>query len=187
MSEIVEAIRNIVFKGRDSAGQPRDFLTDILGRQKTVAGKDNGFRADIGVVAASGFAAEIIPPAAVANVTVVVHGIFISKPTALITVRIIKNETASTGGTSTNAVIVPLGAYDSRGTTVKIFTVAPTAGAALGDLAEHVVDTTDWMFFPFGEHGEAPLELYYPTDTLAVNVSAAATITGYIAFSEVQR
>lgn len=140
------------------------------------------FRADIGVAGVSGVAAEIIPGDAIVRV----HGVFIAKPTALVTVRLIKNYTASTGGTSTNAVVVPLDSTKapSKATVVKLFTAAPTAGTALGDLAEYVMDTTDWMYFRFGADGEQPVILNNPRETLHVNINATATITGFIAWTE---
>ena len=177
----LEAIMDHVAKGEGPDGVRRSIRVDAQGYLLPPPLRA-GFRAEIGVVAGVGFAAELIPPA---GTKIIVHGVFFTKPSALVTVRLIKNSSASTDGTSTNSTIIPLdSARGSRGATVKLFTVVPTAGTSVGDLAEQVMDTTDWFWFPFGVDGEPPLVLHGSGETLAINVSAIATIAGFISWSE---
>lgn len=179
----LEAIMDHVAQGQDPSGDRRPIRVDSLGYLLPPPPRP-GFRASIAVAAPAGFGAELIPGA---TVKCIVRGVFVSKPTVQTTVRLIKNRTASSGGTSTNATIVPLDStHAAAGTTVKIFTAAPTAGTAVGDIAEFILETTDWMWFGFGEHGEPPLVLKGSSETLAVNFGTAATIDGYIAWSEEQ-
>lgn len=143
------------------------------------------FRVEIGVVAAgAGFAAELVPGG---RSKLLVHAVYFSKPSVAITMRLLRNSGASTGGTSTNSPITPLDSalQPSGGTACKIFTGAPTAGAQVGsDLFEGVIGTGDVLYEEFGQNGQNPLVLRSSSETLAVNVSGAATIVGYIEFSE---
>ena len=176
-----EAIMDHVAKGEGPDGARRAIRVDAQGYLLPPLSRA-GFRAEIGVVAGVGFAAELIPSS---GTRLIVHGVFFTKPSVVVTVRLIKNSTASTLGTSTNSTVTPLDSMKpSRSTVVKLFTAVPTAGTSVGDLAEQVVDTTDWFWFPFGVDGEPPLVLHGPNETLAVNTSAVATIAGFINWSE---
>lgn len=143
------------------------------------------YRVEIGVVAGgAGFAAELIPGE---GMKLTVHAVYFSKPSVSVTLRLLKNRTPSSGGTSTVSETTPLdSAFPLRGnTSCKIFTAAPTAGEQVGtDLFEGVIGTGDVLFEEFGQNGQSPLVLRDRRQTLAVNVSAAATIVGYIEFSE---
>ena len=143
------------------------------------------FRVEIGVVAAgAGFAAELIPGV---GKGLKVHALYFSKPSVQVTLRLLKNSTPSTDGTSSDGPITPL---DSRfpvsgGERCKLFTAAPTAGIQVGsDLFEGVIGTGDILYEEFGQNGQSPLVLRGSLETLGVYVSAAATIVGYIEFSE---
>lgn len=179
-----EAIMDHVAQGHDPAGDRRPIRVDSLGYLLPPPPRA-GFRANIAVVAGgSGFAVELVPGA---GIRCFVHSVFLTKPTVSITTNLIKNSTASTGGTSTNGAKIPTDSQKpASGTLVKLFTAIPTAGTAVGTLALCVLDPTDWMQFIFGADGEPPLVLHGPSETLAVNVSAAATIAGFIAWSEEQ-
>ena len=143
------------------------------------------FRVEIGVVAGgAGFAAELIPGS---RRKVTVHAVYFSKPSASVTMRLLKNSSPSTGGTSTESAITPLDRNSPHlGTTkCKLFTAVPTAGTQVGsDLFEGVIGTQDVLYEEFGHIGQSPLVLRGSDESLAVNVSGAATIVGYIEFSE---
>ena len=139
------------------------------------------YRVEIGVVAPVGFAAELIPGT---GRKITVKAFYTSKPSAVVTIRLIKNRTPSSGGTSSNSTIVPMDSTYPSDSTCKLFTGAPTAGVAVGDVFERVMETTDDVYEEFGINGAAPLVLYGPGETLAVNASAIATLVGYIEFTE---
>ena len=140
-------------------------------------------RVEIGVVAGgAGFAAELIPGV---DRKLIVHAVYFSKPSAAVTLRLLKNSSPSSGGTSTNGAVTPLDSGFSSRATCKLFTAAPTAGTQVGsDLFEGVIQTTEVLYEEFGQNGQNLLVLRGANETLAVNVSAAATIVGYIEFSE---
>lgn len=140
------------------------------------------FVVDIGVVAGgAGYAAEL---RCNNGRTLRINSVWFSKPSVQVTLRLIKASTPSTGGTSTNGTVVGMkggGGPDGR---ALLFTAAPTAGTAIGDVFEMVVGTTDNVEIAFGDNDTEALELE-GTEALGVNVSAAATIVGRIVFQEV--
>lgn len=138
------------------------------------------YSVDIGVVAGgAGYAAELIP----GGVPVVVKSIWFSKPSAAITYRVIKASTPSTAGTSTDGVAVRHGGASTARARTKLFTAAPTAGVAIGDLFAMAVGTGDNVDLVFGDNGTEPLVIE-GNERLGINVSAAATIVGRIVFQE---
>lgn len=141
------------------------------------------FRTEIGVVAGgAGFAAELIPES---GHKLIVHAVYFSKPSVAVTLRLLKNSMPSTGGTSTNSAMTPLDSDHSTRAVCKLFTAAPTAGAqAGGDLFEGAIGIGDVMYEEFGQNGQRPLVLRGALETLAINVSAAVTVVGYIEFSD---
>ena len=176
-------------RGLDPSGRPRDVSVDQDGSVLSVTERSPfrrfpTYRADIGVVAGgAGYAAEIIVPSKTA---VFVTQVFFAKPSVAVTMRLIKASTNSTGGTSTNATIVRMD-EEARGSraTVRLFTGAPTAGTALGDVFELAVGTGDIVWEEFGNREGQYLKLHGPREALGVNVSGAATIVGYIEWIEV--
>ena len=138
------------------------------------------FAVDIGVVAGgAGYAAELRAE----GTRLRVRSVWFSKPSVQVTLRLIKASSGSSGGTSTRGTVVAMqggGGADNR---VLLFTAAPTAGAAIGDVFEMVIAATDNVEVVFGDNGTQPLELT-GTEALGINVSAAATIVGRIVFEE---
>lgn len=162
----------------DRISQRLDTLVDRAARPRAPT-----YRADIGVVAGgAGYAAELVgSPFKVVRV----HRVFVAKPSVEVTIRLIKAKRASTVGTSTNATAVALDSQSPDATaTVKLFTAAPTAGAAIGDVFEAVVGTGDVVWEDFADVGQGGLVLRGSDQALGVNVSAAATLVGYIEWSE---
>lgn len=177
----IDAVMDHAAKGHDPLGQRRPLRVDAAGYLLPPPPLPT-FRAQIGVAGPAGVAAELIPGA---GVRLHVRSVFITKPTVATAVTLIKQSTATTGGTSTNATIGPLdSAKAASGSRIKLFTGAPTAGTSVGSLAIHTLETTDWMLFTFGENGAGPLVLNTPNQTLAVSLGTAATIVGYIEWSE---
>ena len=139
------------------------------------------FAVDIGVVAGgAGYAAELIP----GGRRVQVKSVWFSKPSVAVTFRLIKASSPSTVGTSTSGTVVRLGAGGGAYANVKLFTGAPTAGIAIGDVFEMAVATDGSVEVTFGDNGTEPLELT-ATQALGINVSAACTVVGRIVFQEV--
>ena len=163
-----------------------DAVRKLLDRRLSLLDRLPTYRAEIGVVAgAAGYAAEIF-----CNTGRKIHiqQVYFSKPSVQITMRLIKASTLSTGGTSTDSAVVPLDSRSaiSSSARVKLFTGAPTAGTAIGDVFEEVVGTGDVLWEEFGHLlSNRPLTLHgEDNEALAVNVSGAVTIVGYIEFSE---
>ena len=142
------------------------------------------FVVDIGVVAGgAGYAAELLCNN---GPTLRVNSVWFSKPSAQVTLRLIVATAASTGGTLTNGLAVPMRGKRTLSTDnrVRLFTAAPTAGEAIGDVFEMVVGTADNIDIIFGDVHTEALEIS-GTQALGINVSAAATIVGRIMFQEV--
>ena len=112
-----------------------------------------------------------------------IRQVWISKPTNAITVSLILRSTADTGGTSTTATDFPLDDSDGAGTpSVKLYTAAPTAGIAIGTLLAQPMGTGDTVVETFGTSNDKPLVLN--TQNLAISVSGAATIVGYVEWTQ---
>ena len=141
------------------------------------------YQLDIGVVAAgAGYAAEIYPTG---KRRIHITEVHLNKPSVAVTIRLIKAQTRSTGGTATTPVGIPLDAQDdSPQAEVKLFTAAPTAGVAVGDVFDLAFATGDFVWQEFGNLGTKPLVLGGVSQALAINVSGAATIAGYIRWTE---
>ena len=136
---------------------------------------------DIGVVAGgAGYAAELLA----SGKRLRIKSVFFSKPSAAVTFRIIKALAGSSGGTSTNGTIVAMkGGGGGVSARVNLFTAAPTAGTAIGDVFEMAMATDGSVDVSFGDNGTEPLEIE-GRQALGINVSAAATIVGRIVFQE---
>lgn len=141
------------------------------------------FVADIGVVGSgAGYAAELLAN----GERLRVKSVWFSKPSAQVTLRLIRAATASSGGTSTQADVIGMKGGVQSSARLLLFTAVPTAGTALGDVFEMVVGTGDNVEVLFGDDGTEPLEIE-GRQALAVNVSAAATIVGRIVFQQVSQ
>jgi hypothetical protein len=114
-----------------------------------------------------------------------VREIWISKPSAAVTVAIIKRSTADSGGTSSALTAVPhLSSNAAAGSTVLAYTAVPTAGTAVGTLLSQAMATTDTLVQDYGVLGDQTIELISSSEGLCINVSAAVTLNGYIRWTE---
>lgn len=157
----------------------RDRLSGVL---RVRPATNPTFAVDIGVAAGgAGYAAEL---RGVEGKRLRVKSVWFSKPSAQVTLRLIKALSKTTDGTSTGGTVVRLGVGEGSQARVLLFTAAPTAGVAIGDVFEMVVATTDNVEVTFGDNDTEPLEIG-GSEALGVNVSAAATIVGRIVFEEV--
>ena len=112
-----------------------------------------------------------------------IRQIWISKPTNAITVSLILRKTADTGGTSTAGAGFPLDDSDAAATpSIKLYTVAPTAGTAIGTLMAQPLATTDTLVETLGTSNDKPAILN--TQNFAISVSGAATIQGYVEWTQ---
>lgn len=168
----------------DAVKKATETARDALLNEQNFSGRQLTYQLDIGVVAAgAGYAAEIYPTGARVIYITEVH---LNKPSVNVTLRLIKASTRSTGGTSTTPTPTALDSTQAVSqATVKLFTAVPTAGTAIGDLFDLAMATGDVVWQEFGNNNTKPLVLRGSGDALAVNVSAAATIAGYIRWVEV--
>ncbi len=117
--------------------------------------------------------------------TVVVREIVFSKPSAAVTLAIIKRSSADTG-TATARTGVPLdSSFAAASATIKAYTVAPgTAGTVLGTVDLWSVGTADVLVRDFSGEQSSPIYLRSTAETLALNISGTATVTGSIEWTE---
>ena len=107
-----------------------------------------------------------------------------TKPSAQVTLLLIKRRTADSGGTSTNLAVVPLDSDDPlTNTVIKAYTVAPTTGTAVGTVLRMTIAGSDSLFFDFPSTGKLPT-LRAANETLALNIDASATVVGWIIWTE---
>lgn len=97
-----------------------------------------------------------------------------------------KNSAAAVGGTSTTPQPVPLDSDDEDAlAVVRLYTVAPAAGALVGNVYEADHAITAVLFETFGETPNAQgLVLRGVDEALTIVLSAGATIDGYIEWTE---
>ena len=139
------------------------------------------YRASFSFAAVSGDALVIF---GVAGKVIKITEIVIAKPSAQETVLVVKRATADSGGTSTLQTVIPMDSNDSLvSTAVRAYTVAPTAGTSLGNVARCVVASTDVLVFTLGDKGKYPT-LRSASECLAINVDASATFPGWIEWTE---
>ncbi len=123
----------------------------------------------------------------VAGKKVRVNRIHFSKPSvAQAPLIFTKNSAAATGGTATTPTPVP---HDSGsasvGAVVKLFTVAPTPGAAVGNVYNADHGTSDVLFETFGvEQNTEPVVLKGVAECVTIVLQADAIINGYIEWTE---
>lgn len=115
-----------------------------------------------------------------------VREIYISKPSAAISVTLIKRSAVDTGGTASALTAVPMNSKNSASAvTVDSYTAVPTAGTAVGDLTPAIsLATTDTLIQDFGLTGGQSLALNSSSEGLAISVSGAVTLTGYVEWTE---
>ena len=121
-----------------------------------------------------------------ATKTVRVLEVAIMNPSTSIDVSIKKLSAASTGGTSTAGTAIPLDASNPAATaTSKLYTAAPTQGTAVGSLVDAVaVGTSGKLQWEGNRLGAQPLVLRGVAQVMAVHVSAAATVKGWVVWTE---
>lgn len=98
------------------------------------------------------------------------------------TITVTKQSANSSGGTSSTKTNVPLDSNNSASNaTVLTYTVAPSAGAAVGDIAEV---TGNSLTLSFGDNNKQPVVLNAAAEALSVSLGSGATVTGYIEWIE---
>lgn len=148
------------------------------------AGKDTYRVVFAGLAAPLGVAVEIIGAAAR---TVRVVKIHFSEPSVAQNPLIFaKNSAAATGGTSTTPTPVPMDSNNGDvAAVIRLYTVAPTPGAAVGKVYEANHATAGVLFETFGETPNAQsVILRGMAEALTIVLMAAATINGYIEWTE---
>ncbi|KKL84655.1 hypothetical protein LCGC14_1962560 [marine sediment metagenome] len=97
-----------------------------------------------------------------------------------------KNSAAATGGTSTTPAKVPLdSADDAASAVVRLYTVAPTPGAAVGNIYDADHGTSDVLFETFGDvQNVREAVLRGAAECMTIVLQADAIINGYIEWTE---
>lgn len=137
-----------------------------------------------GLVAVAGVAVQIV---GAAGRIVRVTRIQFSKPSvAQAPLIFTKNSAAATGGTSTTPTLVPLDSKNEPAeAVVRLYTAAPTPGAAVGNIYDADHSTSDVLFGTFsGEQHTQDTVLRGAAEALTIVLQAAATINGYIEWTE---
>lgn len=142
------------------------------------------FRATFNVAAgAAGTAVEVLGPTSGSSE---ILEIYLTKPSAAVTLTINKRSAASTGGTAGTApTLVPNDATFAAATSVvKIFTGDPTEGTLVGEVFRRTFATTDDVAITYGTGIDGPFTLNAAAQALTIETSAAATIVGHVVFLE---
>ena len=97
-----------------------------------------------------------------------------------------KNSAAATGGTSTTPAKVPFDSGDDGASAVvRLYTVAPTPGAAVGNVYDADHDTGDVLFETFGDvRNTRELVLRGAAECMTLVLQADAIINGYMEWTE---
>lgn len=99
------------------------------------------------------------------------------------TLTVTKQSAASTGGTSSDETAVPLDSGNAAANlTVRGYTAAPTAGAAVGDIAVRIGTSAT---FEFAQGNTQGVVLNTATETLGFALAAGTTVSGYVEWIEV--
>lgn len=113
-----------------------------------------------------------------------VLAVYIHKPSAQVTVRLLKKSTLAAGGTSADVTPVSHSTRNpAAGLVAKTYTVAPvTPGTLVGEVGPPsiVLETTDVMLEEFGTKSGQAIELCAATEALCINVNATVTLKGYV-------
>lgn len=121
------------------------------------------------------------------GITVKVTAIQVAKPSAAQSpLRIVKHSAAATIGTRTTPAGIPFDSNDPDARAVfALYTVAPTDGAEVGAVFEGDVGIADIVYEAFsGEKNTQPLVLRGVAEYVAIDLSAAATLNGFIEWTE---
>ncbi len=120
-----------------------------------------------------------------AGITVTLRELVVSKPSAAVTLAVVKRGTADTG-TATSRTPVPTDSnFPAGSATVKAYTVVPgTIGGAVGTVDIWAMGTGDVLVRDYTGSGIAPIILRGTTETLALNFSGTAAITGSLEWTE---
>lgn len=114
-----------------------------------------------------------------------VRAFWFVRPSIEVTLTVVKRSAADTGGTASNATVVPLDSGNPATTvTVKQYTADPTEGTAVGEVWRGVVGTQDSLYEEFGHRTGTPIYLRTTAQTLALNCSAAGNFEGMIEWTE---
>jgi hypothetical protein len=142
------------------------------------------YRATFDVAAGGVGVAALLPGSATKMVHVL--AVFVAKPSVATDITVKKTSAAATGGTSAGLTEVPLDSRTAVSTCAGLqYTVAPTAGTLVGNLAPAVsIDTTDSWLVTFGDSGANPVVLHGVAQTVEVHVGAACTVSGYFEWVE---
>ncbi len=135
----------------------------------------------------AGLAGSVVAISGVTGVVVKVTAIQVAKPSvAQAPLRIVKYSTAISGGTSTEPTPVPLDSNDPAArATFSLYTAAPTDGTEVGALFDGDVGVGDVVYEVFGgEKNAQPIVLRGPGQYLAIELSAGATLNGFVEWTE---
>lgn len=144
----------------------------------TIINMPASYRAALNVVGPVGIGVEIQGSGS-ASIFITRIGLTLAaSDTITITVR----SANSTGGTSSSATLVPLDSGNGAATaTIEEFTVAPTPGAAVGDISAF---TGTEVFYDFGSKAQ-PLTLSAAAEAVSISLTSGTTITGFIEWYEI--
>ena len=119
-----------------------------------------------------------------ANKVMRLYELYFAKPNVNVVVTGIKRSTADTGGTSSNATVVPHDSTDpSASCILKLYTVAPSAGVAVGTIfREAVSGALDRVSNRF-DVGKG-ITLRGATESFAVTVDVACLLHGWARWTE---
>lgn len=136
------------------------------------------YRASLNVAGPAGIGAEIRGSGS-ANVYITKIGLTLA---ASDTITITMRSANSTGGTSAAVTAVPLNSGNgAANANVRSYTVAPTGGAAIGDISAF---TGTEIFYEFGGDAQTPT-LLAAAEALSISLTTGTTITGFIEWYEI--
>lgn len=111
--------------------------------------------------------------------------IFMGDPSAAVTVTANRRSTATTGGTSTNRTLVRARQTEGAATsTVRQFSVAPTAGTLIGEVLRDDLGTSDKVTWTFGDSFDTPIILTGAADVLTLELNVGASVEGHVVIVE---
>ena len=98
---------------------------------------------------------------------------------------IVKRSAADTGGTSAAATLVALDSrQEAASAVVKTYTVAPSAGAAVGTINTYKLGADQILVQTYTDQNAVPVKLRGAAQTLAVVIDAIGTIKWAVEFTE---
>jgi len=117
---------------------------------------------------------------------IMLHKLFISKPTNAVLLTIEKHSALSTGGTPGTALTkVPLSTRSETSTASLVnFTAVPTPGASVGEILRDAVGTSDRVTHEFGERETRAPTAEAAAECFSIITDGASVIKGYIEWTE---